>query len=119
MSYSTPTTATYRFPAAVLSSAAIVGRIQAPAGMRGRVVDVSCVTTTATTVAACTVDIGTSGAVAAYGTQTIPVTAINLGVNGFVGVAQHEIPEGTLVEVSANGECTAGAGDLLIIIDWY
>jgi len=119
MSYSTPTTATYRFPAAVLSTAAIVGRIQGPIGLKGRVVDVSCVTTTATTVAACTVDVGTAGAVAAYATQTIPITAINLGVQGSVMVAQHEIPEGTLVEVSANGECTAGAGDLLVIIDWY
>ncbi len=119
MSYSNPQTVAYRFPAAVLSSAAIVGRIQAPAGMKGRVSDVSVVTTTATTVAACTVDVGTAGAVADYGTQTVPITAINLGVNGFTGVADHEIPAGTLVEVSANGECTAGAGDLTVIIDWY
>jgi len=119
MSYSTPTTATYKFPAATLSAAAIVGRIQAPSGMKGRVVDVSCVTTTATTVAACTVDVGTAGDEAAYATQAIPVTAINLGVNGNTSVAGHEIPEGTLVEVSANGECTAGAGDLTVIIDWY
>ena len=119
MSYSTPTTVAYRFPAAALASVAIIGRIQAPSGFKGRVVDVSCVTTTATTVAACTVDVGTSGAVAAYATETIPVTAINLGVNGNVSVVGHEIPEGTLVEVSANGECTAGAGDLTVIIDWY
>jgi predicted polyphosphate/ATP-dependent NAD kinase len=70
-------------------------------------------------VAACTVDVGTAGAVAAYATQTIPITAIDTGVNGNVSVANHVIPAGTLVEVSANGECTAGAGDLLVIIDWY
>lgn len=119
MSYSNPKTAVYRFPAADLSAAAIVGYIQAPAGKRGRVADVSLVTTTATTVAACTVDVGLAGDVAAYGTQSVPITPINNGVNGFAGVAQHEIPEDTLVEVSANGECTAGAGDLLVMIDWY
>ena len=119
MSYANPTTVGYRFPAAVLSSAAIIGRIQAPDGKKGRVVDVSVVTTTATTANPCTVDVGTSGAVAAYATQTIPVTAVNLGVQGNVSVYNHEIPEGTLVEVSANGECTAGAGDLTVIIDWY
>jgi len=119
MSYSNPTTVGYRFPAAGLSSAAIIGRIQGPAGFKGRVADVSGVTTTATTVNPCTVDVGTSGAVAAYATQTIPVTGNNLGVHGNVSVYNHEIPEGTLVEVSANGECSAGAADLTVIIDWY
>ena len=119
MSYANPTTVGYRFPAAVLSSAAIVGRIQGPDGYKGRVVDVSVVTTTATTANPCTVDVGLTGDVDAYATQTIPVTAVNLGVQGNVSVYNHEIPEGTLVEVSANGECTAGAGDLTVIIDWY
>ena len=119
MSYANPKTSVYTFSAAVLSTAAIIGRIQAPSGLKGRVADVSCVTTTATTAASCTVDVGTAGAVAAYGTETIPVTAINLGVNGYAAVSQHEIPEGTLVEVSANGECTAGAGDISVTIDWY
>jgi len=119
MSYANPTTVGYRFPAATLSSPATIGRIQAPDGKKGRVVDVSLVTTTGTTDAECTVDVGTAGAVAAYATQTIPITAINLGVQGNVSVAGHEIPEDTLIEVSANGECTAGAGDVTVIIDWY
>jgi hypothetical protein len=119
MSITNPTDVAYRFPAATLSTAGVIGRIQAPSGMKGVVVDVSCVTTTATTVAACTVDVGTSADPDAYGVQTIPVTAVNLGVNGFDDVFNHEIPEGTLVEVSANGECTAGAGDITVIINWY
>lgn len=119
MSYSNPTTVGYRFPAATLSSAGTIGRIQAPDGMKGRVVDVSLVTTTATTDATCTVEIGLSGDTDAYATQTIPVTAINLGVQGSASVYNHEIPEDTLVLVTAGGECTAGAGDVTVIIDWY
>jgi len=119
MAYSNPTTVGYRFAAAALSSAAIIGRIQAPYGLKGRVVDVSAVTTTGTTDAECTVDVGVAGDVAAYATQTIPITAVDLGVNGTVVVGEHEIPAGTLVEVSANGECTAGAGDVTVVIDWY
>ena len=30
-----------------------------------------------------------------------------------------DIPADTVVEVSANGECTAGAGDLLVTVAWY
>jgi len=119
MSYANPTTVGYRFPAATLSSAAVIGRIQAPDGKKGRVVDVSLVTTTATTVAACTVTIGTGADADAYATQAVPVTAINLGVQGTTAVYNHEIPEDTLVLVTAGGECTAGAGDVTVIIDWY
>ena len=119
MGYSQPSSALYKFPAATLSTAAIIGRIQAPAGKRGRVADISVVTTTGTTVAACTIDAGVTGDVASFGTQTVPITAINLGVNGYVPVAGHEIAAGDLIEISANGECTAGAGDVSVLIDWY
>ena len=118
MSYANPTTVGYRFPAAVLTTAAIVGRIQAPDGKKGRVVDVSFVATVTTNVI-CTVDVGTSGAVAAYATETIPITTAGNGAQGNVSVYNHEIPEDTLVEVSTNGEPTAGTGDLTVIIDWY
>lgn len=119
MSYSDPITATYRFPAAVLSAAAIVGRIVGPAGKTGRLIDVASVVTTGVTVAACTVDVGTTGAVASAGTATIPVSAINAVSNGAALVTGHTLAADTVVEVSANGECTAGAADLLVTIDWF
>lgn len=119
MSYSNPTSVGYRFPAAALDTAGVIGRIQAPDGKKGRVVDVSTVTTAATTVAACTVTVGTADDADAYATQTIPVTAINLGVQGSESVLNHEIPEDTLVLVTAGGEATAGDGDVTVIIDWY
>ena len=118
MSYSNPTSCTYRFPAATLSSAAIVGRIVGPAGMTGRLVDVASVVTTGVTVAAVTVDVGTTGAVASAGTATIGISSANAVDNGAVLVEEHVLAADTVVEVSANGECTAGAADLLVTIDW-
>jgi len=119
MSYSNPTTATYRFPAATLSAAAIVGRIVGPTGLQGRLVDVASVVTTGVTVLPVTVNVGTTGAAASAGTATIPVSAINAVSNGAVGVVGHVLAADTVVEVSSGGECTAGAADLLVTIDWF
>jgi len=119
MSYSNPTSATYRFPAAALATAAIIGRIVGPAGKSGRLVDVASVVTTGVTAAAVTVDVGTTGAVASAGTATIPVSAAAAVSNNAVLVSQHILAADTVVEVSTNGECTAGAADLLVTIDWY
>ena len=76
MSYSDPIYTTYRFPAATLSSAAIVGRFVGPSGKEGRLIDIATVITTATTVASCTVDVGLTADVDAFGTLTVPVTSI-------------------------------------------
>ena len=118
MSYSDSKVTAHKFPAATLSTAAILGRIQGPAGARGRLIDVSMIITTATTSASNTLDVGLVGDVDAYGIHTTPVTAVNLGANGMVRGATEKIPADSIVEISTNGECVAGAADITIFIDW-
>ncbi len=119
MSYSNPTTATYRFPAASLINAATLGRIMPPKGKQGRVVDVSVLVTTGVTVAASNVTVGTESDTDAYATLAVPVTSANAGLNGATLVTGHVLPADTVVAVASAGGCTAGAGDLLVVIDWY
>ena len=119
MSYSNPPVCTYRFPAATLSSAATVGRLIGPAGMQGRLVDIATVVTTGVTVAACTVTAGTEADVDAYGSHTVPVSAANAGKNGVTLTSTVVLPANTVVAIAAGGECTAGAGDILVTINWY
>jgi hypothetical protein len=119
MSYSNPVTAVYRFPAAVLLSAAVVGRIVSPSGMAGRIVDVSYVITTATTVAASVLSVGVSGTPAEFGTLSVPVASANAGGNGATLVQNHQIDAGEVVEISTDGGSTAGAADLLVTVAWF
>ncbi|MHC4362439.1 MAG: hypothetical protein ACYSTZ_06395, partial [Planctomycetota bacterium] len=69
---------TYRFPAATLSAAAVVGRFQGPAGKVGRVRGAEYIVTTTTTTAAAAVTIGVNGAVAPA-TMTVPVATAPAG----------------------------------------
>lgn len=121
MSYSNPHTCTYRFPAATLSSAATVGRLIGPSGKSGRLVDVSVLVTTGVTVAACTVTAGTEADVDAYGSLAVPISSVNSGHNGVstASATTTVLPADTVIAVAAGGECTAGAGDILVVIDWY
>ena len=119
MSYSDGFTAAYRFPAATLSTAAIIGRIYPPAGKSGRLLDVQVVVTTATTGFVNTLDVGSTGVVDAYGTHTTPIASINDGANGITRGVTDAMPEDTMIEVSTNGECTLGAGDVTVWINWY
>lgn len=120
--YDNPLRMTYRFAAAALASAAIVGRVIGPKGKVGRVAGLEVITTTATTVAACTLTVGPNGAASPVNLD-IPITAINLGVaierDEDTLIQQTELAADTLVEITAGGECTAGAGDLLVTIEWY
>ena len=87
MSYSNSTvSATYRFAAATLSTAAIIGRIIGPAGMEGQLIDVSTVITTGVTTTANTLDVGTTGDVASAGTLTTAISAADAVDNGAVVV---------------------------------
>jgi len=119
MSYENPLTAVYRFPAATVSSAAVVGRIVGPLGKRGRVVGVGSVVTTNVTAAAANINIGSATDADAYGTSAIPISSANAVANAFTPVYNHEIPANEVVNVAAGGESTAGAADLLVMVDWY
>lgn len=121
---------TYRFAAATLSAAAVVGRIIGPLGKLGRVRGFETVLTTATTVAVCNVTIGVNGATAPSSFQ-IPVLAINLGhvasaaelalsgADEVAGTNDVILTADTVIEVASDGGCTAGAGDLLVTVDWF
>lgn len=119
MDYANPITTTYRFPAVSVTGAATLGRIQGPKGKRGRIVDVGAVTTTATTVAATNLIVGSVADTDAYATLPIPVTAINLGLSNSTKGVELIIPADTLVLVGSAGGATAGAVDALVTIAWF
>lgn len=112
---------TYRFPAATLSAAATVGRIQGPAGKVGRVVGMEYVLTLGTTGAVTNVSVDTVAGLVAPVSVAIPVLAINLG--GAAAAAElkagDELPADTVANVDTDGGCTAGAGDLIVTVQWY
>ena len=118
MSYSNPHTCNYRFPAATLSSAATIGRIMGPSGKKGRLVDITSVVTTGVTVAANTVTVGTAADPDAYGTLTVAISAANAVQNGATQV-DATMAADTLLVLNTGGECTAGAADINVTIDWF
>jgi hypothetical protein len=119
--YSNPIQVSYRFAAAVLTSAAVVGRIAGPTGRAGRVTALVGIVTTDTD-AASTVTVDTNAGVttpvsAAVGNapgQNTAFSATKASVD-----AQSELPADTVVEVQVSGEPTAGAADIVVGIDWY
>lgn len=120
MSYSNPTSSTYRFAAETLSAAAEIGRLIGPAGKAGRLIDIACIQTTDVTVADTTIQLGDGVDADAYGTLTVPFAdGVGDGANGMVRGVDHEIAPDTEVVITAGGECTAGAGDVLVTIEWY
>jgi len=112
---------TYRYPAASLASAAVVGRFIGPAGKTGRVVNVAHVVTTDVTVAAGAVTVDTNAGLTSPVSHTVPVSAANAAVAvPYASLkGQTELPADTVVEVQADGAPTAGAADLVVTVDWY
>jgi hypothetical protein len=119
MSYGNGISALYRFPAAAIASAGVFGRIKGPAGAEGRLISVSSVISTTTTVAASVVSVGNSGDPNAYADHTVPVAAANTGQNAFTRGVDTRIDADDDVEVSSDGGSTAGAADVLVLIEWY
>jgi len=120
--YDHPLQVTYKFPAsAVLSTAGVAGRFIGPKGKTGRVLSCDLITTTATTDAASTLTVGTAAAPADALTMTVPVTAINLGVQ----VPEANVRAGKLIaadtvyQVAGGGEATAGAADITLVVGWF
>ena len=120
MSYSNPTTITYRFPAASLvGGAATFGRFVGPNGMKGRLLDIAYVVTTGVTVAASNILVGQAGDTDEYGSISVPVAAANAVGNGMTRGITGELPADTVVTVGTGGAATAGAADVLVTVDWY
>jgi hypothetical protein len=117
--YDNPDVGVYRFPAATLSTGAVIGRIIGPAGKRGRLIDVGVIVTTGVTVAANTLSVGDGTDADAYGVHTTPVAAAASGHNGIVRGVDEVIDANSVVVLTTGGECTAGAGDVLVTIGWF
>ena len=124
-SYDNALRETYRFPAIAIDTSAIFGRIQGPTGLTGRVVSITAVITTATTVAASVIDVDTVAGLTTPPQLTVPVTAVNLGVSAIRGnvtnglAAASDLPADTICEVASNGGATAGDGDIIVTVDWF
>jgi len=118
MSYSNPTTITYRFPAVSVTSAATLGRFVGPKGMTGRLLDIAYVVTTGITVAPSNLIVGSAGDTDAYGTLATPVAAANAVGNGMTRGVTEDMPADTVVLVGSAGGATAGAVDALVTVEW-
>lgn len=118
MSYSENGLTAHRFSALTLSTAAVIGRIYGPAGAKGKVVGVSTIVTTAITAAATTVKIGTASDDDAFGTLTAPISSVNAGANVVVDGVDSDVAADTMILVTAGGESTAGAADVVVYIQW-
>lgn len=119
MSYENPLTAVYRFPAASVVSAGVVGRIVGPKGRSGSVVGVGSVVTTGVTGAAASITVGSAADADAYATTSVPISAANAVKNDFTPVFNHVITPDEVVNVATGGGATAGAADLLVMVNWY
>jgi hypothetical protein len=122
--YDKPLREHYVYPAAALTSAAVVGRFIGPAGKVGRVVNVSHIVTTDTDAAA-VVTVDTNAGLASPVVHTVPnapgqYTGGAIARDDATLLAQTELPADTVVEVQADGGPTAtGEADLHVTVEWY
>lgn len=119
MSYSNPTSITYRLPAAAIATAGVLGRFIGPTGLTGRVVDICSVVTAGVTIEANTVTVGTAADPDANATLTVAISAANAVQNGATLVTAALLAADTLFVVNSGGEATAGAADILVTVDWF
>lgn len=120
--YDNPVRVSYRFAAATQAGgAAVLGRVQGPAGKAGRVASLTYVVTTSVTVAANTITIDTNAGITTPVSMTVPIATAPAGGSATKAalLAQTELPADTLVEVQSAGASTAGAADINLAIDWF
>jgi len=119
--YDSPIRMSYNFDTKTLSSLAQIGQMAGPSGLRGRIVAVAAVLTTATTVAASVVSIGNNSDVDKYATLAVPVALIDTIHNDFVSLTTDDalIAADTIVTLETDGGCTAGAASVNVVIDWF
>lgn len=112
---------TYRFAGLTVTAAAVIGRVQGPAGKVGRVVGFEYILTTGVTVGAAGITVDTNAGLTAPFTTSLPIAAVNTG--GAATATQlkagDELPADTVVELSSDAAATAGAADIALTIVWY
>jgi hypothetical protein len=128
--YDDGATRTYRFPAAALAAAAVVGRFIGPQGKRGRVRGIEYIVTTGVTVAPALVTVGNNAAVnpasisievaaADTGGSMTAAEEKAAGADEVAGTNDVILDADTVVEVASDGGATAGAADLIVTVDWF
>lgn len=121
--YANPLVTTYTVPGAnFVSTAAIDLRVGGPAGKRGRVVAISCAISTAVTVAASSVTVGTVADPDAYALLPIPISSANTVQNADLAIYTDDdnlIPADSIVHIGNSGGSTAGVGEVFVTIAWF
>lgn len=133
--YDNPETVTYRFAAASLASTGVIGRFIGPTGKIGRLSSMTWIYTTATTVTAPVVQLGTATTAAKVLQKTLAVASVNTGgsltaaelkaaqdtqVTQSVAEANAErFPADTVAQLNVSTAASAGAADITIVVDWY
>jgi hypothetical protein len=116
--------------ASLIGGAAILQTMQGPAGKIGRVRGIEYLLTTGITVAASTITVGANGAVApavcsaevaaiATGGAMTAAELRLAGAKQVAGVNDVELAADTPFEIATGGEATAGAGNIVVSIDWF
>lgn len=111
----------YTVAGATLSSAATLLQVAGPKGKQGRLVSVSCVVTTSTTVAATQLRVGTVADPDAFGTLNVPIVTAPAVANTSVDLTSdiNLIPADGIVQLATDGGATAGAGTIVVVIRWF
>jgi len=123
MSYHDPVYTTHTLAAATLSSAADLLMVTGPRGHQGRLVGISAVVTTSTTVAATELRVGDAADADQYGIISVPVATAGAAAvyneATIYDVDTNLMPADTTVIIATDGGCTAGAADVSVIIAWF
>jgi hypothetical protein len=111
----------YTLVAATISSAANLLSIMGPPGKSGILRSMSVVLTTATTDATTELRVGDAGDADQFGVLSVPIASIGAGQNDLTvyGGRENIMPKDTAVIIATDGGCTAGAADIVVVIDWF
>lgn len=118
--YDKPILISYRFAAATLSAAAVIGRLSGPSGKEGRVYAITGVITTGTTTNPTIVTVGVNAA-ADPATVTVPVLSANdvFGSTQANTEGKDVLTADTVIELASDGGAAAGAADVTVTVGWY
>ena len=119
MSYDNPINITSKLLAETISSSGVKRKITGPAGLTGRVESITALVTTGTTDAATIISVGTSGDADAFASVSVPVLSADGIASTLISGVTALIPADSVVEISSDGGCTAGAANLEVTIAWF
>jgi hypothetical protein len=121
MAYDNPTSVTYTIENVTISTSGVKLHLVGPAGKQGRIVDMGFVTTTATTAAATELRVGTVADPDAYAILSVPIQIANtVSTDATLYTSSHNLmPASTYFELTSDGGSTAGAGTIILTVDWF